>query len=108
MRWFWNHYIPDKSVATDWRVSPLLADDHSGLPPAFIATAEFDPLRDDGRAYHAKLHAAGVPSTYAEYDGMIHGFYWMQGIADGARRLHADLAEAIREALHPARALKVG
>jgi len=104
MHWFWDHYLPDKSLASDWRVSPLLAADHSGLPPAFIATAEFDPLRDDGRAYHAKLHDAGVPSTYVEYDGMIHGFYWMQGIAEGARRLHADLAEAIREALAPARA----
>src|SRR3712207_7173961 len=44
---------------------------HSGLPPAFIATAEFDPLRDDGRACHAALHDAGVPVTYVEYDGMI-------------------------------------
>jgi len=106
MHWFWDHYIPDKSVADDWRVSPLKAADHSGLPPAFIATAEFDPLRDDGRAYHAKLHDAGVPSTYVEYDGMIHGFYWMQGIADGARSLHADLAEAIREVLNPVTAAR--
>jgi acetyl esterase len=103
MRWFWNHYVQDAALADDWHVSPLRARDHSGLPPAFIATAEFDPLRDDGRAYHAKLHDAGVPVTYVEYDGMIHGFYWMQGVADGARRLHADLAEAIREALQPAR-----
>ena len=100
MHWFWDHYIPDKSVVDDPRVSPLRASDHSGLPPAFIATAEFDPLRDDGRAYHAKLHDAGVPVTYVEYDGMIHGFYWMQGVADGAKRLHEDLAEAVREALH--------
>src|SRR4051812_19851090 len=100
MHWFWDHYIPDKSVVDDWRVSPLKAADHSGLPPAFIATAEFDPLRDDGRHYHAKLHDAGVPVTYVEYDGMIHGFYWMQGVCDAARRLHEDLAEAVREALH--------
>ena len=108
MRWFWNHYLPDKSLKDDWRVSPLAAADHSGLPPTFIATAEFDPLRDDGRRYHAKLHDAGVPVTYVEYDGMIHGFYWMQGVCDGAKRLHADLAEAVREALQPARAVKVG
>ena len=101
MRWFWNHYVQETSAATDWRVSPLLARDHAGLPPTFIATAEYDPLRDDGRAYHARLHDAGVPVTYVEYDGMIHGFYWMQGIADGAKRLHADLAEAIREVLQP-------
>ena len=61
MHWFWDHYVPDKSLVDDWRVSPLAAADHSGLPPTFIATAEFDPLRDDGRAYHAKLHDAGVP-----------------------------------------------
>jgi acetyl esterase len=96
MRWFWNHYVQDESLADDPRVSPLKAADHAGLPPTFIATAEFDPLRDDGRAYHAKLHDAGVPVTYVEYEGMIHGFYWMQGAADGAKRLHADLAEAIR------------
>jgi acetyl esterase/lipase len=101
MRWFWDHYIPDKSVAGDWRVSPLRASDHSGLPPAFIATAEFDPLRDDGRAYAAKLRDAGVPVTYSEYEGMIHGFYWMQGVADGAQRLHAELARELRAALHP-------
>jgi acetyl esterase len=99
MRWFWDHYVPDKALVNDWRVSPLAAADHSGLPPAFIATAEFDPLRDDGRNYHAALHEAGVPVTYVEYEGMIHGFYWMQGVADGAKRLHADLAEAIREVL---------
>jgi acetyl esterase len=103
MHWFWDHYVPDKSLVNDWRVSPLAAADHSGLPPTFIATAEFDPLRDDGRNYHAKLHEAGVPVTYVEYDGMIHGFYWMQGVTDGAKRLHEDLAEAIREVLQPVR-----
>ena len=108
MHWFWDHYVPDKSLVNDWRVSPLAAKDHSGLPPTFIATAEFDPLRDDGRNYHVALHDAGVPVTYVEYDGMIHGFYWMQGIADGAKRLHADLAEAIREVLQTDRAIKVG
>ena len=84
------------------RLARLTAAGRRPLRPAaaFIATAEFDPLRDDGRAYHAKLHDAGVPVTYVEYDGMIHGFYWMQGIADGAKRLHADLAEAVRGALH--------
>ena len=101
MRWFWDHYIPDKSVVDDWRVSPLRAADHSGLPPAFIVTAEFDPLRDDGRAYAAKLRDAGVPVTYSEYDGMIHGFYWMQGVVDVSKRLHEEVASEIRAALQP-------
>ena len=99
MHWFWDHYVAGQVARRRLARLAAGADDHSGLPPAFIATAEFDPLRDDGRAYHAKLHDAGVPVTYVEYDGMIHGFYWMQGIADGAKRLHADLAEAIREVL---------
>ena len=101
MRWFWNHYIPDKSVVDDWRVSPLRAADHSSLPPALIVTAEYDPLRDDGRAYAAKLRDAGVPVTYSEYDGMVHGFYWMQGVVDVSKRLHEEVASEIRAALQP-------
>ncbi len=101
MRWFWNHYVPDKSVVDDWRVSPLRAADHSSLPPALIVTAEYDPLRDDGRAYAAKLRDAGVPVTYSEYDGMIHGFYWMQGVVDVSKRLHEEVASEIRAALQP-------
>jgi acetyl esterase len=99
VRWCWDHYVQDKSLVDDWRVSPLRASDHSGLPPAFIATAEFDPLRDDGRNYSAKLKEAGVSVTYVEYDGMIHGFFWMQGRVERAKRLHEDLALAVREAL---------
>ncbi len=100
MEWFWNHYTPGGRDAGDWRASPLRAADHSGLPPAFIATAEFDPLRDDGRAYAAKLRQAGVPVSYSEYAGMIHGFYWMQGISDVAKQLHAELAREVRTALN--------
>jgi acetyl esterase len=99
MEWFWRHYIPDPVLAADPRVSPLRAADHANLPPAFVATAEFDPLRDDGRLYAEKLVAAGVPTTYVDYAGMIHGFYWMQGVTDVAKRLHADLASAATDAL---------
>jgi acetyl esterase len=108
MEWFWNHYIPDPSVADDPRVSPLRAGDHANLPPAFIVTAEFDPLRDDGRNYAAKLREAGVPVTYSEYAGMIHGFYWMQGISDVAKQLHAELAHEVRAALRSPAPEEVG
>ena len=73
----------------------------SGLPPAFIATAEFDPLRDDGEMYAERLAEAGVPVLVKRYDGMIHGFYWMLGALETAQVLHDDIAEAATPVLTP-------
>jgi acetyl esterase len=101
MRWFWNHYLASPADAENPLVSPLRAADLSRLAPAFIATAEFDPLRDDGEAYAARLSEAGVPVTVKRYDGMIHGFYWMLGAVDDARTLHADIAQAVAGVLGP-------
>jgi acetyl esterase len=101
MRWFWNHYVPNPADADNPLVSPLRAADLGGLPPAFIATAEFDPLRDHGEMYGERLSEAGVPVIVKRYDGMIHGFYWMLGALDASRQLHADLAEAVVPVLTP-------
>ena len=101
MRWFWNHYVASPADAENPLVSPLRAPDLSGLPPAFIATAEFDPLRDDGERYGERLAEAGVPVIVKRYDGMIHGFYWMLGAIDAARTLHADIAAAVAGVLGP-------
>jgi acetyl esterase/lipase len=101
MRWFWNHYLADPADADNPFVSPLRAPDLSGLPPAFIATAEFDPLRDDGEMYAERLREAGVDVTVKRYDGMIHGFYWMLGALDQSRRLHDDIAGAVTAVLGP-------
>ncbi|MBV9922448.1 MAG: alpha/beta hydrolase fold domain-containing protein, partial [Pseudonocardia sp.] len=100
MRWYWGHYLDGATDTPDWRASPLRAASHADLPPAFIATAEFDPLRDDGRLYADKLRNDGVKVTYNNYEGMIHGFYWMQGVVDRARDLHADIAREVRAVLH--------
>ena len=69
---FLDCYLADRTMATDPYASPLLAPDLSGLPPAWIMSAEFDKLRDDGRAYAAALEAAGVPATYRILSGHVH------------------------------------
>jgi acetyl esterase len=75
MDWFWKAYLPAGGDLGDLRLSPLLAQDVSGLPPAFVLTAGFDPLRDEGRAYANRLIDAGVKTTYVNYPGTIHGFF---------------------------------
>jgi acetyl esterase len=83
-------------------VSPLRAEDLSGLPPALIVTAEFDPLRDDGELYGERLREAGVPVKLSRYDGQIHGFYFMLGVMGEAKRLHDEIAGEVRSALRSA------
>ena len=78
MTWFWEAYLPDEDTdLTDLRLSPLLAKVFTVLPPAFVLTAGYDPLRDEGRAYADKLIDAGVKTTYVNYPGTIHGFFSM-------------------------------
>jgi acetyl esterase len=84
MVWFWDHYLSDASQAADPFVSPLRASDLANLPPALVQTAEYDPLRDEGDAYAAKLQAAGTPATLSRWDGMNHGFLFWVGRVDKA------------------------
>jgi len=74
MIWFWDHYLNDRSEAKDFRVSPLLAPSLAGLPPAFVVTAEYDVLRDEGQAYAKRLEESGVAVTHVYAEGMNHGF----------------------------------
>jgi len=67
MDWFWKAYVPAGTDLADLRLSPLLARDFAGLPPAFVLTAGYDPLRDEGRAYADRLIEAGIKTTYANY-----------------------------------------
>ena len=71
---FWEHYLKDEADAANKFAAPLKADDLSGLPPALLLTAEYDPIRDEGEAYGNRLQACGVDVTMIRYDGLIHGF----------------------------------
>ena len=93
-------YAPDSDVA-DPRISPLRAVDLSGLPPAFVHTAEFDPLRDEGAAYAERLHDAQVDVAYTCHPGMVHHFYGLTGMIPAARTLLVGIAAEMRSALQP-------
>ncbi len=83
MDWFHDSYIPDEVHEANPYANPLEANDLSGLPPATVITAGFDPLRDQGAAYAEALEAAGVDVEYRNYEEMIHGFFTMlEGMAD--------------------------
>jgi acetyl esterase len=97
VRWYRSHYFVDPDDATNPLASPLLAETLAGLPPALIITAEFDPLRDQGERYAARLAKDGVPVAVARYEGMIHGFFAMSGSLDAGRVAHAQAAKQLRE-----------
>lgn len=98
MVWFTQHYLGDQD-RTDPRVSPLHAGDLSGVAPAFVLTAEFDPLRDEGEAYAARLEDAGVEVAARRYDGMIHAFFGLRGAIDRADEALDEAAAALTRAL---------
>jgi acetyl esterase len=93
----WRVYLGGE--AADVYAAPGLAADLSGLPPAFVVTAECDPLRDEGEAYAQRLRGAGVPVTLRRYGRMVHGFQAFTGALPSARRCQADVAAALRDAL---------
>lgn len=97
MKWFWNHFISDESQADDPYVSPLRAQDLSGLPRAFILTAEYDPLRDEGEAYAKKLQEAGVRVVLLRYSGMIHAFIRMTAQLDKANEALDEVAGTLKD-----------
>ncbi|WCM21588.1 alpha/beta hydrolase [Paraburkholderia bryophila] len=102
IQWFFDHYVRDASDRDDWRFAPL--DGQRGAPafgdlaPAWIATAEYDPLSDEGEAYAEKLRAAGNLVMLRRYPGVIHEFFKMGGFVPDVAHAHADAAAALRGA----------
>jgi acetyl esterase len=94
-----RHYVPAGISWKDPRISPLRATDLSGLPPAYIHTAECDPLRDEGRAYADRLTHAGIEVKYTCHPGMIHLFYGMASVIPYARTAMRHIGGEIRDAL---------
>jgi acetyl esterase len=98
LRWFWNHYLSGEADRENPYAAPLRAPNVRGLPPALVLTAEFDPLRDEGEVYAARLRDAGVPVQLKRYDGMIHGFFGMGAMVDQARTAMEEVAASLQAA----------
>jgi acetyl esterase len=98
MQWFWRQYLNSDADGESHLASPLRARFLSGVAPAAIFTAEFDPLRDEGAAYAARLREAGVAVTYKCCEGLIHGFMGMAKVVDPAKKALEEAAVALRAA----------
>lgn len=99
--WFDAQYgMRDTDGHPDWRRNPLVASSHAGLPPAYVVTAGFDPLRDEGEAYADALTRAGTPVSLRRFPEQLHGFVNMVGISRTARDAVLEMAGALRVLLH--------
>jgi acetyl esterase len=97
--WYSAQYLGETGDARDPRCSPMLADDLAGVAPAFIATAGFDPLRDEGEEYVQRLRAAGIPAALQRHIGLFHGFANATGIGRTGREAVLAASGALRLAL---------
>lgn len=98
MNWFWNQYVPT-SHRLDARAVPARADVLAGVAPAWVMTAEYDPLRDEGEAYARRLSESGVPAEIVRYPGVVHGFVTRWHVMQRAEHAHRDIGEVLRQAL---------
>jgi acetyl esterase len=100
MQWFRSNYVADPDEYANALASPLLAADLSGVPPALVAIAGMDPLRDEASAYAERLAAAGVPVDLRCFDGFVHGFFAMGVVPecfDASRKICRDFGRLVRE-----------
>ena len=98
MNYYHDHYLPGPAQDLDWRTSPLLRDDLTRLPPAFVLTAGYDPLRDEALMYSQRLSEAGNRATHICFERQIHGFITMGKVLDEANTAVALCAAELRRA----------
>jgi acetyl esterase len=101
MAYFHDHYFGGTQHDLEWRASPLLHTSLGNLPPAFVLTAGFDPLRDEGSEYAQRMSEAGSRSTLVCFERQIHGFITMGRVIDEANVAVQLCASQLREALQP-------
>jgi acetyl esterase len=101
MDYFHDLYVPEPAQDLDWRASPLLHDDLARLPPAFVLTAGYDPLRDEGLMYSQRLSEAGSRATHICFERQIHGFITMGKVLDEANAAVSLCGAELRRALAP-------
>lgn len=99
IEWLWEQYLRNPSDLHNPEAIPSIASDLETLPPTFVQTAEYDPLRDGGEYFAQKLVEAGVPTALKRYEGVFHGFYPMIGLLTRASLAVADSAEFVRREL---------
>ncbi len=101
MRWFFDCYFERDEDGYQPYASPIRAESLVGLPPALVITSEYDPLRDEGEAYAARLKEAGVPVKHTRYDGMIHPFIRRTAIFDKDKLAQKQITETLKKAFWP-------
>jgi acetyl esterase len=104
MKWFVQHYVSDGGASLDDpRLSPLFESDANlaAVPPTCVITAEFDPLRDEGDAYAAKLASLGVPVSHIRFSGQFHGFVSLADFVDDGKAAISMSASLLRSAFNP-------
>ena len=95
MEWFMDHYCRTAADKLNPLMSPLLAKDLSNLPPALVQTAQFDPLRDEGKEYADALKAAGNEVQYTNYEGLIHTYFTMPGLHKKCMAAHEEIQKTL-------------
>ncbi|MEI5680810.1 alpha/beta hydrolase [Mesorhizobium sp. CCNWLW179-1] len=97
--WFYEHYLTDPGQASNPMASPIMSTDLSGLPPALMLTAGFDPLRDEGATYAARLISSGIAVELIHYPALPHAFIQLIGVIDAAQAALGEIANFLQRRL---------